>query len=89
MNIVIAVVAALLIGNSSADTYQPFNPDMLNGTVIEDVAWSANSCAIFMTKDGVKYIVLKDKKLETQFVFTVTGSEKKPKVELIWAKDWI
>lgn len=89
MNIVIAVIAALLIGNSSADTYQPFNPDMLNGGRIENVIPSDSFYYLAVVKDGKKYFVVLDGRRETKFVYEVLGTKEKPKVELIWAKDWI
>jgi len=88
--IVIAVL--LLFGSAGPSTETELSgPDFLDGMHIDQSIPCNDFSCLVVTKDDKKYLAVVNSKNETQSVYEIVGTRKKPILNLVWApeREWI
>lgn len=93
MKVTIVIMAAMLLFGSSAQSKHTelFGPDFLNGMRVEYVTPCNNFSCFVIARDDKQYLAVVNNKNETQYVYEIVGTRKKPILNLLWAteREWI
>lgn len=93
MKVTMAImVVSLLSGSSGLSTKTELSgPDFLNGMRVEYVTPCNNFSCFVIAKDDKQYLAVVNNKKETQYVYEIVGTRKKPTFNLLWVpeREWI
>lgn len=93
MKVAMVIIAAMLMSGSSAHSAHTelFGPDFLNGMRVEYVTPCNNFSCFVIARDDKKYLAVVNSKNETQYVYEIVGTRKKPILNLLWVpeREWI
>lgn len=93
MKTAMIIMATMLLSGSSAQSghAELFGPDFINGMRVEYVTPCSGLSCFVLAKDDKKYLAVVNSKNETQYVYEIVGTRKKPVLNLLWVpeKNWI